>query len=168
MGIPKLRVLNEVHFPISNSKYTADIDMSRFSRAAVTIMARIKPVNETGVIFSSHGDTNHIGLRLDGSRLFLMFKDRVVDLGVDLMLFKWNAFSVQLSTTKGDCSVAGHCCISASTFLDNEFQSTQELCLAVTDEMSREPTHVTIGKVCIISIHYSIYRVYYIYIYGVE
>ena len=150
MGIPKIRVLNEVQFPISNSKYTADIDMTRLSRAAITIMAKLKPVNETGIIFSTHGDreySNHVGLRLDGNRLHLLFKDRAVDLGVDFQLFEWNMFSVQIETTQGDCSVSGQCCISVSTFLDNEYQSTKKLCMIITRQMISEPSYVTIGKV---------------------
>ena len=150
MGIPKMRVLNEVQFPLASSKYTAEIDMSRFNRAAITIMAKLKPVNETGLIFSTYGERQHVGLRLHNSRLYLVIKERVVDLDVGLLLFEWNVFSVQIETIWGDCSVAGKCCISVSTFLDNEFQSTKDLCLTVTDEMRSEPTHVSIGKVCVL------------------
>lgn len=149
IDLPKIRVLKDVQFPLSSSKYTSEMDMSTFTQVDVTIMAKIKPVNESGLIFSTHSgsaSSNHIGIQLEGSRLYLLFKDVKVDLEVELTAFEWNSFSVEILTPEGDCSQYGSCCISVSTFVRNEPQSKKELCLEVTSQNSNFPTTVTVGK----------------------
>ena len=148
LALPKMRVINEVEFPLSHSKYTSDMSMHDLTRVGITIMGKVKPVNETGLVFSTQSTSKHIGLLLEGSRLYLLFKNTKLALEVEFNVFEWNSFSVQIETTKGDCSQRGECCVSVDTFISNEFRSRKEMCVAVTSELASIPSTVTIGKVC--------------------
>ena len=148
VALPKMRVINEIEFPLSHSKYTSDMNMHDLTRVGLTIMGKLKPVNESGLVFSTQSTSKHIGLLLEGSRLYLLFKDQKLALDVGFNVFEWNLFSIQIETTKGDCTQQGECCISVDTFISNEYRSTKEMCVAVTSELASIPHTVTIGKVC--------------------
>lgn len=147
---PRASLLKDSTIPINMGlKYLKDFNMEKLISPDLTIMTKVKPANSSSIIFSYHGEegrNNHLQLLLEKSQLMLLFKDSKLNLDVAISHRDWTELSIEINTI-GDCSVIGECCIIVRTYISNMLQSIKKTCVHVTDQQTKQPTYITIGKV---------------------